>query len=225
MNSPWRLFLAALRFVTQGTPAPPGIGDTATSHQMSRFVPVVGALVGLLGAGAYWGAAQIWPTSVAVVLSLLATVLLTTPGDVPHARAGAIYWVFLLLTKYNALMALSAANMPFAIPPFFALGSIMVAAHAASRTLVVSVMATETTGPLRVTAGDLCIALLVGSAPAALLGIPGLIALVSAIVVRLCLTAYVLPKFQFPVHERLDIIQQLTEVGFYLGALASWKYI
>jgi hypothetical protein len=62
-------------------------------------------------------------------------------------------------------------------------------------------------------------------APAALLGIPGLIGLVSAIVVRLLLTAPILPKLKSGFRRRLDVTQRLTEAAFYLGALATWKYV
>jgi hypothetical protein len=86
-------------------------------------------------------------------------------------------------------------------------------------------MATETPRVLRVTTGDLVIALGLGFAPAVLLGIPGLIALAAAIIMRLGLAGDVLVKFRHPPRDRLEIIQHLTELCFYLGALASWKYV
>jgi adenosylcobinamide-GDP ribazoletransferase len=219
VNAQWRLFLAALGWVTHGTPASTG----------SRFVPVVGICIGLIAAAVYWGAAQLWPTSLAVVLSMLAAALLTVTRTAPSAGLGALYWVFVLFLKYNALMALSAASVPLPLPPYCALGLIMVAAQAASRGLVVSVMATGSpTAPLgtpQVSTADLLIALSLGLAPAALLGIPGLIGLVAAILMRLALPGYVLGKFRLALRERLEVVQSLTEVTFYLGALASWKYV
>lgn len=41
------------------------------------YFPIVGALVGALGAGVFWLASVIWPTLIALVLSLVATVLVT----------------------------------------------------------------------------------------------------------------------------------------------------
>ncbi len=233
MNAQWRLFLAALGWVTHGIPAATG----------SRFVPVVGICIGIIAAAVYWGAAQLWPTSLAVVLSMLAAALMTVTREAPSSGLGALYWVFVLFLKYNALMALSSASVPLPLPPYCALGLIMVAAQAASRGLVVSVMATsgaaapygsgtprdsgtlQGSGAPQVTTADLLIALCLGLAPAVLLGIPGLIGLVAAILMRLGLSAYGLPKFRFALRERLEVVQSLTEVTFYLGALASWKYV
>jgi adenosylcobinamide-GDP ribazoletransferase len=240
VNDQWRLFLAALRFVIHRPGPTADSVDGIPAHGATRFVPLVGIGVGLVGAGTYWLGAEVWPTSVAVVVSMLATVLATanfrqySPPKDPASAAtldvrggslGALYWVFVLLIKYNALMALSAASVPVSLPTYLTLGLIMVAGQAASRALVVSVMATDTPAVMRVTTNDLTVALMVGLAPAALLGIPGLVGLVAAIMMRLGLTAVILRGLGFGFRERLDITQQLTEVSFYLGALAAWKYI
>jgi adenosylcobinamide-GDP ribazoletransferase len=240
VNAQWRLLLAALRFVARRRAPGDGLASGTAPPEASRFIPVAGILVGLLGAAVYRLAAELWPTSVAVVLSLLATVLATenaganpsledhastTPLEVRHGGTGRLYDVFVLLIKYNVLMALSAASVPFSLPEYFTLGLIMVAGQAASRALVVSVMANDLPAELRATAADLTIALIIGLAPASLLGIPGLIGLAAAIVMRLALTAYILPVLKSGFRERLDVTQQLTEVSFYLGALATWKYI
>jgi adenosylcobinamide-GDP ribazoletransferase len=238
MSTQWRLFVTALRFVAHRPPA----ADAAEQfpvHQATRFIPLAGILVGMIGAAIYWLAAQLWPTSVAVVLAMLGASLVTgnvdyraanalaSTGDLRTgpARFGALYWLFVLLIDYNALMALSAANLPLALPDYWALGLIMVAGNAASRALLVSVMATHVASSLRVTTNDLSVALIVGLAPASLLGIPGLIGLAAAILMRLALTSYVLPGLKFAPQERLDITQHLTEACFYLGALAAWKYV
>ena len=57
--------------------------------------------------------------------------------------------------------------------------------------------------------------LILGLAPAAILGIPGLSGLVAAIAVSLCLIALRKP----------GLAQLLSETGFYLGALATWRYV
>jgi hypothetical protein len=129
------------------------------------------------------------------------------------------------------LMALSAANVPLPLPAYCALGVIMIVAQAASRGLVVSVMAVDPPAASdagtvsHITTADLVIALGLGLAPATVLGIPGLVGLVAAIVIRLGLTPRALRSFDFAARERLEIVQQLTELGFYLGALASWKWV
>lgn len=295
MNAQWRVFLAALGWVTRRIPAS-GSDFGAPPHQAARFVPVVGMGIGLVAGAVYWQAAQLWPTSIAVVLSMLAASLMTgvrevRPGlgavhDAGRPGLGTLYWVFVVFIQYNALMALSSAHVPFPLPDNCALAIIMIAAQAASRALVVSVLATDppaepTTGPAAddlhaatnatsasatptaatatsahdshaatnaapapttpafttaiaspaaswvsdVTAGDLVVALGLGLAPAVLLGIPGLIGLVAAIVMRLGLAAHGLIRFRLALRERLEVVQHLTEVSFYLGALASWKYV
>jgi adenosylcobinamide-GDP ribazoletransferase len=228
VNAQWRLFLAALGFVTRRPVDGTGSDDAAPPQGATRFIPLVGILLGGAGAVAYWSAAQVWPTSIAVVLAMLVTVLATAAArsaDTPAAGLGALYWVFVVFVKYDALMALSAARVPFTLPADVALGLILIAGQAASRALVVSVMATQVPAVHRVATNDLIVALIVGLAPATLLGIPGLIGLVTAICMRLVLTAAILPRRQYPFRQSLEITQQLTELSFYLGALATWRYI
>jgi hypothetical protein len=189
-----------------------------------RFMPLWGAAVGAVGGGVYWLSAQIWPTSIAVVLSMLATALfsasMTMSADAgarpPHM--GMLGFVFGLLIKYNALMALSAANLSFDVPANLALGLIMIAGNAASRALVVSAVKP-------VSHGDVGIALGLGFAPAALIGIPGLIGLAAAILARMGFIAYIRRLRPVIAAAEFDTIQQLTEICFYLGALATWAYI
>ncbi len=189
-----------------------------------RFTPLFGVLIGAAGGGVYWLGAQIWPTSIAVVLAMLATTLLS-PGSGADLHAGAralpselLGIVFAVLIKYNALMALSAANLPYALPANVALGLIMIAGQASSRALAVS-------ASKPVSYADLGIALAVGFAPAALIGIPALIGLAAAIAARIGFIAYIRRSRPSVTAAELDLTQQLTEVCFYLGALATWSYI
>jgi cobalamin synthase len=195
-----------------------------------RFTPLLGVLIGAVGGSVYWLGAQIWPTSVAVVLSMLATALLsartgTSTSAGTSAGTGAwapgsesLRFVFAVLVKYNALMALSAANLPYPLPANLALGLIMIAGQASSRALVVSASKPASHG-------DLAGALAIGFAPAALIGIPGLIGLVAAIVARIAFIAFIRRNQPSVAAAELDMTQQLTEVCFYLGALATWAYI
>jgi len=193
VNTPWRLFPAA--------PA--------------KLAPLVGMLVGAVGAAAYWLSAQVWPTSVAVVLSMLATVLVTGGLHERGLARDVLGMLFLLFIKYNALMALSAANLAFPLPEHVALGVVMIAGHAASRALAATA---------RMSSGDLVFALAVGFAPAAIMGVPGLMGLAAAILVRMAFAAY-LKRFAVAAVDTVDAVQQLTEVSFYLGALAAWKFV
>jgi adenosylcobinamide-GDP ribazoletransferase len=193
-----------------------------------RFTPLLGVLIGAVGGGVYWLGAQLWPTSIAVVLAMLATALLSAgsgaglglgPGAGARALPSELLGiVFAVLMKYNALMALSAANLPYSLPANLALGLIMIAGQASSRALAVS-------ASKPISYADLGIALAVGFAPAALIGIPALIGLAAAIAARIGFIAYVRRSRPSVTAAELDLTQQLTEVCFYLGALATWSYI
>jgi len=187
--------------------------------EAGRFAPLSGALIGALGGVLYWLGAQIWPANVALILSMTATALLTTGfGNAsPATRIDLLSRVFCLLIKYNALMSLSAAKLPFAAPSNFALGLIMICGLAASFALAVSVT--------RIPNGSLSLALLIGFAPAALLGIPGLIGLAAAVIAGLGCVALLKLKRAAASSNARDMIQLLTEACFYLGALAAWSYV
>ena len=103
MSTAWRPLLSALGSMKR-VPA--------------RYMPVAGMLVGVIGGAVYWVAAQFWPSSVAVVLSMLATALIGGIGSEDSIAKFRPAWldVFVLLIKYNALMALTAANLPFSVP-------------------------------------------------------------------------------------------------------------
>ena len=192
-----------------------------------QYAPLIGILIGVLGGAIYWLAVQIWPSSVAVILSMAATALLTTEFHaLPATRLELLGRVLCLLVKYNALMALSAAKLPFAAPPNVPLPLIMVAGYAASFALLVSVMAVraDKSAP-KVAAGPLCLALLIGFAPAAFLGIPGLIGLAAALIVGLGFIAFFKYKKISASGDRLEATQLVTEVCFYLGALATWRFV
>jgi adenosylcobinamide-GDP ribazoletransferase len=211
-----------------------------------RFSPLLGVVIGAVGGAVYWLGAQLWPTSIAVVLSLLATEVM--PGGahenaVPQRPAGETAgtmrgfgtagFVFALLLKYSTLMALSAASLPFAVPANVALGLIMICGHAASRALAVSLIASPDpliASPDRdslapISNGDLVLALCLGFAPSTLLGIPGLIGLAIAVVARVAFGAYLKQNRKTAARGALYATQQLTEVCFYLAALASWPFV
>jgi hypothetical protein len=67
--------------------------------------------------------------------------------------------------------------------------------------------------------------LAIGFVPAAAIGLPGLIGLAVAIVARIAFIAYSRRQRPNIAAAELDMTQQLTEVCFYLGALATWGFI
>jgi adenosylcobinamide-GDP ribazoletransferase len=241
MNTQWRLLVMALRFDTRLMPAALEGEDVAHPGAAARYVPVAGALLGALGGGVYWLATQLWPSSVAVILSMLATTVVsgiargTLIAGRPNGESGRnsglrafgmLGLMFALLLKYNVLMALSAANVPFAVPSNTALGLIMICGLAASHSLVVSLITSSArASSTPVSNVDLSLALGLGLAPAALLGIPGLIGLVAAIVGYAVFVACLGRDRKAIAGVQLYAAQQLTEICFYLAALASWTYV
>jgi adenosylcobinamide-GDP ribazoletransferase len=201
---------------------------TAAQRVTGPLAPLIGALIGALGGALYWLAVQIWPSSVAVIVSMAATAPLTgwIRGALPATRFDVLSRVLCLLIKYNALMALSAAKLPFAVAPNLALALIMICGHAASFALMLSVTATRPVTPApRLSSGALAVALVIGFAPASLLGIPGLIGLTVAIVAGLCIIAFLKFKRGGSPDDALEMTQLLTETCFYLGALATWRFV
>jgi hypothetical protein len=163
-----------------------------------------------------------------MILSMAATALLTTEmrSALPATRLDVLSRVLCLLIKYNALMALSAAKLPFAVPANVPPALIMICGYSASFALAVSVMATRPEKSMpKVGGGSLSLALLAGFAPAALLGIPGLIGVAAAIIAALSIIAALKLKRAGGSKDALDMTQLLTEVLFYLGALATWSYV
>jgi adenosylcobinamide-GDP ribazoletransferase len=192
----------------------------SVSPETPIFSPLVGVLIGTLGGAIYWLAVQLWPTNVAVILSMAATAFLTA------TRTDLLIGVFYLLIKYNALMALSAAKLPFAVPANIPLGLIMICGYAASFALSVAVMAARPEKPAaKVGSGTLTLTLLAGFAPAALLGIPGLIGLVAAIIAGMGIITSLRYQRAGASSAALGMTQLLTELCFYLGALATWSYV
>lgn len=154
-----RYFIAALGYFTR-VPIPHAIGfDSRDLAGASRYFPLIGAFVGALGALVYLLGRSVFPATVAVLLSMAATLLLTgalhedgladccdglgggaTKDDAlrimrdPRLGAfGAIGLIMALALKWQTLAALPAATAAWA----------MIGAHAASRALAVSYLATH----------------------------------------------------------------------------------
>jgi hypothetical protein len=203
VTAQWRSILAALKFIQGAQGTTPDAEEL--SPQAARYLSLARIVVGALGAAVYWAAAQVWPTSIAVILCMLATTLIDGRARFTASWQG----VFVLLVKFNALMALSSASSPIPLPPFLTLGLILIAAQAVSGAMQASV------GVRQRTATDFALLLLIGFAPATLLGIPGLTGLGTAIGLRLMLGRF----------EAVAWVQAVSEIGFYLGALAAWQFI
>ena len=72
-----RLFFIALQFFTR-LPIPAWVGfEPLWLQHCARYFPAVGLVVGAVSAAVLWGALSVWPTPVAVGLSMAASVWLT----------------------------------------------------------------------------------------------------------------------------------------------------
>ena len=73
----WRLWLIAVGFFTR---IPIKTIPNFQQHwlnQASRYYGLVGLMVGILGASVWFASHTLWPNSIAILLSMIATILLT----------------------------------------------------------------------------------------------------------------------------------------------------
>nr|WP_174769971.1 adenosylcobinamide-GDP ribazoletransferase [Paraburkholderia hayleyella] len=153
-----RYFFTALGYFTR-IPVPRWVGyEPHYLNAAARYFPLVGALVGSLGAGVYLAALRLWPAPVAVLLSLVATLLVTGAfhedglADSVDAFGGAYTRQDTLrimhdsrIGAFGALALLLVLGLKWqtlaALPPMRA-AWLMIAAHAASRMGAISYLLT-----------------------------------------------------------------------------------
>lgn len=163
MSRELRLFFTAVQFFTR-LPVPAWVGHSAQQlEQAARYLPLVGICVGLISAFTLWLGAHALPPSLAVGLSMVASILVTGAFHedglsdfadgmggghskekaleiMKDSRAGAygvIALVLVLLLKYQALLALyNMHSLLFA-------AAALIAAHAVSRLMAASIMMTQ----------------------------------------------------------------------------------
>ncbi|WP_206953570.1 adenosylcobinamide-GDP ribazoletransferase [Trinickia acidisoli] len=241
-----RYIVAAFGYFTR-VPIPRAISlDPRDLAGASRYFPLIGVCVGAAGALVYLAALRVFPPAVAVLLSMAVTLLLTgalhedgladccdglgggaTREDAlrimrdPRLGAfGAIGLVISLALKWQTLAALPAMTAAWA----------MVGAHAASRALAVSYLATHDYAREQGKAKALAQRM---SAPAlgvaCALGLPWLVipdwragvsGLVAACVLRFALGRYFTRRLGGYTGDCLGFAQQIFELAFYLSALA-----
>ena len=243
-------FFGAIRFFTR-LPVPGWVGHSAEALERSaRYFPAVGLVVGGLGALVFIGALRFWSPPVAVLLSMAATLLATGAfhedglsdtadglgGGWEKARIlaimkdsrvgsyGVVAIVLALLGKLALLSALDPATVPLAL----------LAGHALSRLCATLVMAgmdyardddSSKSRPLarRQSIGALLCAGLFGSVCLLLLPAEKVLAGVSlALLATLWLVAKLRRWLGGYTGDALGAVQQLGELGFYLGLVMNW---
>lgn len=157
-----RLLLVALQFLTR-VPVPGWACENFQAGWLNtcvRYFPVVGALVGCVGAAVLWAALVFWPPQVAALLAVAATVWLTGAfhedgladtldalgGYVPRERALAIMKDSRIGTYGAAALVLSLGLRVALLGSLAAVDPLgaalaLVAAHVVGRTAAVMVMA------------------------------------------------------------------------------------
>ncbi|TAL97656.1 MAG: adenosylcobinamide-GDP ribazoletransferase [Paraburkholderia sp.] len=245
-----RYFFTALGYFTR-VPVPRWVGyEPHYLNAAARYFPLVGALVGALGAVVYLAALHVFPVGVAVLLSMAATLLVTgafhedgladcidafgggyTRDDVLRimhdsriGAFGAIALVVALALKWQTLSAL---------PPLRA-AWLMVAAHAASRACAISYLATldyvRAEGKAKPVVQRIgAIALML----AGVFGVPwlfwpdwraGCVAVVVLLVLRFALGRYFVRRIGGYTGDCLGFAQQVFEIAIYLTGLAWISY-
>nr|WP_315592690.1 adenosylcobinamide-GDP ribazoletransferase [uncultured Cupriavidus sp.] len=252
-----RFFLTAVGYFTR-VPLPQRLAGWVgfAPHYLNaaaRYFPLVGLLVGVMGALVTWGAWQLWSPSVAIVLGIAATLLLTGAFhedgladcvdafgggyrredvlEIMHdsrvGAFGAIAIVVALLLKWQLLVSVGETG------GVEILLAILIAAHGASRAMAITFLAThEYVRPegkakpvaQRLAGTGLLFALACGVLP--LLWISPLFAGVTILVLaalRTALGAYFVRRLGGYTGDCLGMAQQLAELSIYLVA-AAWKW-
>ena len=249
----FKSFLAALMFFTR-IPVSFKTGDNTTSFEKAtKFLPVIGWIVGGFCALIVWSCSLIFPVLVSVILSMIAGILLTGAfhedglSDVcdgfgggrtkerileimkdSHTGAyGVIGLIMILGLKFVSLNEISIKLLPFA----------MIAAHSLSRFATVMMMniypyvrrSTESKVKSVITKmsfAEILFAGICGVLPLLLFqNYYFFLLIIPVIFAALLLGIYFNKRIGGYTGDCLGATQQITEVVFYLSLIVLWKYI
>lgn len=259
IQNEWRYFLLALGFFTR-IPVPDfaDFQENDLNHS-AKYFPLVGIIIGLVGALSFFVGSLIFPQNIAVLISMVATVyltgafhedgladsadgfgggwqreqILTIMQDSRLGTYGAVVLFLMLFAKFQTLSLLHATFIPLAL----------IAGHTLSRLCAVWVMATASyvkpagkAKPLATQIGlkglilaniagllplVMIIGLLVVSNYSPLIVIKfALMTLIPVILVWFWWCAKLKKRLGGYTGDCLGAMQQITELTFYLGALA-----
>jgi adenosylcobinamide-GDP ribazoletransferase len=247
-----RLVLAAVQYFTR-LPMPSWVGHSAAHLQgTARYFSLVGVLVGGLGALTLWASGLIFPTPLPVILSTAATIFLTGAfhedgladtfdglgGGATRERAleimkdpriGTFGVAALVLTLAIKVAALNALPLAFVV-------FVLIGGHAFSRACAISLLfvsnyvgnAEQSRAGVvahRMSSGELTIVAAIGVAPLFWCGVHALAGVIGALLVLFPLACWFIRRLGGFTGDTLGAAQQLTEIAFYLGVLASWNSI
>lgn len=247
-----QLFFTALMFFSR-IPCPAWVEYNQENLKGSaKYLPLVGIIIGSLVAIVYWLAHFIFPQSVAILLSMIASLLLTGAfhedgfadacdgfgggnnrdsilrimQDPRIGSFGAVATVMLLLLKFETLTHINSALLP----------TTLIAAHALSRFSAISFLYThdyvraEDTGKSsniaqRMNRTDLSLAAVFGLIPLLAFDLVAALFIVGVIAIaRWLMARYFTKRLDGYSGDCLGMAQQLSEVLIYLCIL-GWAFI
>ncbi|TWG80257.1 cobalamin-5'-phosphate synthase [Cupriavidus gilardii J11] len=248
-----RYLMTALGYFTR-VPVPAWVGFAPHYlHAAARYFPLIGVLVGAVGALVTLAALQWWPSGVAVLLGIAATLLLTGAfhedgladcvdafggawrredvlrimHDSRIGAFGAIALVVALLLKWQLLVTIAQGAGPTVLL------ATLVAGHAASRAMAVSYLATldyvraeGKAKPVaqRLSPRGLAMVCAIGAAPLLWLSLGFALASVAALLaLRFLLGRYFVRRLGGYTGDCLGMAQQLGELMIYLLG-AAWTW-
>jgi len=221
--------------------------STDNLKQAARYFPLVGILVGSLGAAVFWLAAWFWPIPIAIALSMLTTILvtgsfhedgladccdafgggwspeqvLTIMKDSRLGTFGVVGLVSILGLKFLSLTYLSTTLIPF----------ILIAGHSLSRFCALTIMRTHqyvrqndqskaSLAVQSISLTELGIAGTLAFLPLILLNWVYWLLIIPLFLTRLIIGWYLIKRIGGYTGDALGGTQQITEVIFYLGCVA-----
>ncbi len=221
-------------------------------NKSTRYFPLIGILVGGVGALSFYGAIQLFPVSLAVILSMVVTIFFTGAfhedgfadfcdgfgGGYTNQRIleimkdsrigtyGSIGLLLILGIKFLALTQIEIARIPF----------IIIAGHAVSRLFPVLLIYTSQYARLDASSktkpigkadsvSSLIFALTLGGTTLFLLSwLEAIIGITVLIVVFLFFRKYIIRKLGGYTGDVLGALQQLCEVFFYLSIVGIQNF-
>jgi adenosylcobinamide-GDP ribazoletransferase len=247
-----RLLLTAVQYFTR-LPVPSWVGHSAEQLSGSaRYFSLVGVMIGAIGAAVLWASALILPVPLPAILSTAATIMLTGAfhedgladtfdglgGGATRERAleimkdsrlGTFGMAALVLTLLIKIAAVNALPIAFGMV-------VLIAGHAFSRACAISLLfAGNYVGraeqsrakPVaqKMSGGEFAVAATVGVIPLVWCGRHAVLGAICALLALYVLARWFIRRLGGFTGDTLGAAQQLTEIGFYLAVLASWKSI
>jgi len=247
-----RIFFTALMFFTR-IPCPKWVDHSEEYlNKASKYFPVVGIIVGSVSAFVYWLLQLIFPTEIALIFSMIASILTTGAfhedgfADVCDGFGGG--WTkekILLIMKDSRLGTYGVVGLglilllKWSVLKYFPLNVLMVAiisGHAISRLNAVSLIFTDDyardddtskSKPLatKMSSSELIFAMLFGIAPLILFAnVYVLLVLIPVLFVRWYFSRYFKKWIGGYTGDCLGAVQQVSEIVFYLSLILIFKY-